>query len=502
MDLAGYRQAVIHLAWLRDDQVQHLLFGMVELRPIEFPAATGCLPKTRPAVPGGNKELRYRRCVVPAAEAIQWYKGAAGGGPTLVPHDDTELVSGPFIQEPPWPHCLVSSELPFAPDWMNVSRIHYLFRQAALSPWVSRIIQNKQNSETLQEWLNFDIVDVYREYQGAMCLVAPNPVFRSIERSHLEHPREQSAETVAYKIIARQGQRVSGLRLEISNERLPGRMSPVVRTFAEEAIEVVDFPVEVYKEGRSVTDPHRGLLHWQEPYPIIRSIRTRMGLIHSRKKIKVPARSRQRPAYEYVVDEVETLGEGGRATEPDDSFTRLLDGESRRARRKAAKEYDQKWFFRAPGDAVQYVRQIIGSARSAVLIVDPFFAGVELLEFGHAIQRHEVRLRILTSGKAFRRVDYGDTHEKSEAELDAILNATFVGYSTKPDIRILGNRSSIHDRFLVVDGHIWLSGNSLNAIGDRAGMIVKLPDPEPVIASLEAIWRTARPLAADRTVAR
>ena len=42
MESSGYRQAVIHIAWFRDDQVRHLLFGMVELRPNEFPDADGC----------------------------------------------------------------------------------------------------------------------------------------------------------------------------------------------------------------------------------------------------------------------------------------------------------------------------------------------------------------------------------------------------------------------------------------------------------------------------
>ena len=64
------------------------------------------------------------------------------------------------------------------------------------------------------EWLNFDLVDAYPEYQGAICLIAPNPLFRSIERTHVEQATGEYAETVAYKLVARQGQRLNGLRLE------------------------------------------------------------------------------------------------------------------------------------------------------------------------------------------------------------------------------------------------------------------------------------------------
>jgi len=48
----------------------------------------------------------------------------------------------------------------------------------------------------------------------------------------------------------------------------------------------------------------------------------------------------------------------------------------------------------------------------------------------------------------------------------------------------------LHDRFLVVDGAVWFSGNSLNAIGQRESLIIKLPNPEPVIARLSNIFRT------------
>jgi hypothetical protein len=46
----------------------------------------------------------------------------------------------------------------------------------------------------------------------------------------------------------------------------------------------------------------------------------------------------------------------------------------------------------------------------------------------------------------------------------------------------------LHDRFLVVDGAVWFSGNSLNAIGQRESIIIKLPDPGAVVARLDALF--------------
>jgi hypothetical protein len=46
----------------------------------------------------------------------------------------------------------------------------------------------------------------------------------------------------------------------------------------------------------------------------------------------------------------------------------------------------------------------------------------------------------------------------------------------------------LHDRFIVVDGAAWFSGNSLNAIGQRESLVIKLPDPASVIARLNELF--------------
>ena len=501
MDLNGYRQGVIHLAWFRDDRTRFLLFGMVQLLPNEFPDATGCLPMSFRTEPQSRKYLHYRRFVGSAAGAVDWYQKAASGNPVTLPCDPSHrtpgdgamLESGEFLQEPPWPHLVTSKDLSFAPDWMAGSRTHFLIRKDPIPPSVSDTIQVDENRSVLKEWLSFDVVDAYRDYQGSICLLAPNPVFRTIERSHLERPHPHSAETVAYKIVTRQGQRPNGLTIEVVNERPRGRMSSVFHMYHDEAIAVLDFPAEVYREGRAISHHQHGLLDWHEPFPLVRSIRMKMELIQSRRRVTVPGRGRRLPAYEYEVDQIgneKTLTSIGGSS---DVVSRLVDGDTRRSRREAGKTYDQMWFYRSHHDATQYVRKIIGSAEANVLIVDPYFAGRELLAFGYAIRQRDVPLRILTSTGAVDELSNGSTYT-SGSLLSEILNTMFKDSSVSPEIRVLTDPAAIHDRFLAVDGNVWLSGNSLNTIGERAGMIIRLPDPAPVVERLEAFWRAARPL--------
>ena len=382
LDLSAYGQAVIHLAWYRNDEIYHVLFGMVELRPSELPRALGCCMKSFRVGNKGKKYFYYKRFALSVSDAIGWYEGVVHG--RLKFPDDTddsvsaqeiELHGGPFFREPPWPGLVVSNELVFAPDWMHGSNAHFCFSRSVVLPEIAEAIAGKKNARRLEEWLNFDIALAYPEYQGAICLVAPNPLFRTIDKSHVEQQEPGAGESVAFKVVARAGQRMDGLRLEVVNERLRGRMTPMDHEFADEAIVQFDFPAEIYKEGQSVTHPQHGLLSWHDPSTLLRKIKVGTEIPRRRKNVKVPSGGRRWPEYEFTVDEVENAGDISVGDFVDDSgvISRLVEAENRRSRRRVAEQHDQKWFYRTPGDAAEFVRGKIGGARKSILIVDPYF---------------------------------------------------------------------------------------------------------------------------------
>ena len=285
---------------------------------------------------------------------------------------------------------------------------------------------------------------------------------------------------MAYKLVARQGQRLNGLRLEIVNERLRGRMTPLVHEFDDDAIVVLDFPAKIYKEERSITHPDYGLIYWHEPLPVLRAIHIGMELQRRRKRVQVPADG-DRPGYKYEVNEVENAEDFIIDDKSEDAIdSRLIQAKMRRSRRQAAKDYDQRSFYQESREAAQYVRQKISNARDTVLIVDPYFTSRELLAFGGAISRREVHLRILTSTEEIDKI--------AGNQLLTLMNNIFKNHSPAPEIHIMTGTPSVHDRFLVVDGTVWLLGNSLHTIGERAGVINKPPDPESVIEFIEDFW--------------
>ena len=220
MDFRAYGQAVIHLAWYRNDKICHLLFGMLELRPCELPRALGCCMKSSRVGNKGKRYVHYERFAVSVSHAIGWYEGVLGGclifpsdADASEPAQKIDLHGGPFVQEPQWPGLVASNDLVFAPDWMHGSNAHFLFPSQVVSSEIVEAVTNEKTRAKLEEWLNFDIASAYSDYQGSICLVAPNPLFRTIDKSHLEYPDSGAEESVAFKVVARAGQRLNGLRL-------------------------------------------------------------------------------------------------------------------------------------------------------------------------------------------------------------------------------------------------------------------------------------------------
>lgn len=500
MNIGGYGQALIHLAWYRNDKTCYLLFGMVELRPNELPPALGCSTKNH-RQGKGRKYVHYVRISISVDRAIDWYKAAVDG--SLVFPEDRKypasgtkgaLHGGPFVQDPCWPEFVTSNNLVFAPDWMHGSRAHFLFPKSVLSPEIIEFITHEKIRTKLREWLNFDIASVYSDYQGSVCLIAPNPLYRSIKKSHLEQPKDGFAESVAFKVVSRSGQKPDGLRLVLINERLRGRTTPMVHEFDERAIVKFDLREEIYKEGMTISHPEHGLLEWHEPLPLIRKIHTEMALRSRKKSVRVPSAGRRWPDYEYSVDEFVEAGSfvTGDPMHEQEVISRLSEADCRRTRHKAGKDYDQEWFYRVPADAAEYIRNKIGKARRKIIIVDPYFTHIGLLAFGHATRWPSVDFRILTSAENLKQSTEDDRVEDNGSILERTLDEAFRDVPVKPEIRVLlGKSSPIHDRFLVIDDEVWLSGNSLATLGERAGIIVRLPEPESVILRLGSFWNSS-----------
>lgn len=145
------------------------------------------------------------------------------------------------------------------------------------------------------------------------------------------------------------------------------------------------------------------------------------------------------------------------------------------------------------------------------MIADPYLAGLQLGQFLYAVNPETVSVTLLTSGLAFKTMKQNASNigfwtrvkeklglhsrKQEPSKIDDFNNRLAqLGKDTKVTAKTYVLQSSIlHDRFLVIDDAVWFLGNSLNTLGDKASLLVKLPNPDEVIGQIEDMLQQAMP---------
>jgi hypothetical protein len=438
---------------------------------------------------------------------LTWYRDAFEGrlrtpvdpDAPSIPGDNEPIETPDYGQEPPSPHLVVGGDVPFLADWQGVPRVHQLVPLGGATPEITNLLADDRIGPWLQERVFFDLA-AYPEWHGGILLVAPNPLFRRIERRRLPADNHLPERTLV-RLHLRSGSSPKGLRLILWDKRRDAVGRLVEMPIAAPWL-VVEHPYPVEMEGLAVVCEKRGLLHWEAPAAYISQVVVRLSVLTAEKQVVVPPTSSQSEE-QYRVKEVfdhevstkpVVIGVGSRDR---DIGRRLSEMRRLRRQRSQVQEFDQKWFHGNQAEAAAFIRRLVGRAQKSVMIVDPYFAGRELVRFAHATTRPDVRIGILTSAMVLRHTKdaFDPTREAGEGLLAASRSFDRQRLRGQLDIRVMpGDTPPIHDRFLVVDSDAWLSGNSLNEIGQRAGMILRIPDPLPVVAQLEALFAAAEPL--------
>jgi hypothetical protein len=253
---------------------------------------------------------------------------------------------------------------------------------------------------------------------------------------------------------------------------------------------VTEAPAQIRTSGYMLAHSQRGLIGFQPPVPFVRAVGIRMET-QSRRVLLQTRDSKKKDAGVKTYE----IGEFARATDslvgdvtpPMTPHARYYEAVERRSVSRQARLHDQRW-INDVATARRFLRATIGSARQEVFVADSFFSAEELSGYLHFVHRLNVRLKVLTSRDAF-----GNSQERPGALLRMKQNLTAFlkrGF-TDVDVRVMRNKEGdpiLHDRFLAVDSAVWFSGNSFNAIGQRESMIVKLPNPAPVIKRLYELF--------------
>jgi len=520
-----------------------LLFGSVSIIARDRPRPSG--PSSFDSFKvgkGRNGKVFVRRMVLQVGEALDWYRSEPSKKLlTPVPSDaedvDEQLDGKPltptqFVDDPEWPKLGVPTgsdslfsaggpgdPAPFVGGGSGSARIHRRFGNGAE---FESVTADPEAVRFLKRRLHVDLAD-YSEYLGGLALIVPDPILRGIQ--HYVIPGgEDKPEQLIYRLIPRAGQSVASLSLTILERR-----SNLLSRF--ETVEVPDdglvvaprmLPIEA--SGYVITDPRLGVLAYQTPLPFLRHFNVSVGVANRRVKVAAPKTDSSRAAdasyevMEYAQDRLIGAGE----TVPPLNLNRVFAAEARRERKTQARRYEQTWI--EDGDrnaALEFVRGRIGRARTSVVVADPYFGARQTVQFLQAVSRIDVALTILTSKWAFQgpSADGHDSGERDDdltaaiaTELSGPPGATKSSTETRRlnefsnamvtfDERgiknvsalVLVGRVPLHDRFLIVDNTVWFLGNSLNALGVRASLILQVPDGEPIIDRVSRMKAGAMP---------
>ncbi|OKP19927.1 VPA1262 family N-terminal domain-containing protein [Serratia fonticola] len=526
----GFEHALVHVAVVvppnstSERPPLRLLFASVWL------LASGRQVPLRPPKPyikKFNKEgaIAVDRIVMTAEEAIQWYRSASEELRTPAPldgfrenSDSKPLSVGRLSDFPSWPVLGVPMEsedialkserssLPFR----NLGIIRYSRRISDGQEWPNFLDTtgpSKRSQEAFQFLEHHMHVDFreYPEYLGGMVLAVPDCDVHSVRQ--FVDPKEDGSESLFIHVRPYPGRKLQNLSLT-SMEGQEGMLTSFDTVpIPEDGLVVIERPSSIHGAGLVLTHTERGVLLQTPMRQFIRQMNMRTEVVERRFKVTAPETDKKKsPANDYFTEK-KTLASSqilGEAPNTTNAFQRLLDAKNERLLNYSAQLYDQTWFTADQRkEALEHIREKLKHARSSIFIADPYFSANQISQYLFAIERDEIKIQILTSSSAFKQIKEAEAgiEPDSEVVLDThqtlLQNLTIfhARHKNRIEIKIANTENSLfHDRFIAIDGRVWMIGSSLNSIGIRPTLTMRIPHGEKILGHLLRLYNNALPL--------
>lgn len=509
-----YSGAVIRLATQQRQRGQagRLLFATVSLlphgRPLPPPMEG---PPHRCAVGKTSETVFFRRALLTVQDAVDWYCSlGCGDDKTPIPskpeerskYDGIRIEAASLMDSPSWPHLGLpmgegmfafhagrSHPAPFIGN--SPSRIH---RRFGSQEGFDAMLADDAVVAFVARRLHVDL-RLYGEYLGSVALIVPDPVIKQIDHFMIPASADKG-ERIFYRFVPRASASLASLKLTTFDEQEHLLTDLSTHEIPHDGILDIDKGDCIGAYGYAVTHPEHGVLAYSPPYPFVRQIGLNMNpVLGSGTTVSVPTgEAINSPRMEYQAarrsSPLATQSLIGDEARIPNAAGRIAAAAARREKIASAKQYGQRWFSDGSREeAMRFIQGELRQAKTRVIIADPYLAGLQLGQFLYAVNSETTSVTLLTSGLAFKpkaqeRSKIDDFSQRlAQLEKDAKLIAkTYVLQS-----------AVLHDRFLLIDNAVWFLGNSLNTLGDKASLIVKLPNPDEVTGQIEGMLNKAIP---------
>nr|WP_295933015.1 VPA1262 family N-terminal domain-containing protein [uncultured Dyadobacter sp.] len=164
--------------------------------------------------------------------------------------------------------------------------------------------------------------------------------------------------------------------------------------------------------------------------------------------------------------------------------------------------------------AKETIRELLNGARKRCMILDPYFGAADML-YIYQIENISLTVRVISSA-AYLNERPRSPQPPEPPGWRGLLQRLWIAWRGKPantaktymenlfgqlteyaaamplqkiECRVLrGEKSPLHDRFVVIDDEVYLLGSSLNEFGSRTTTISRVPAPGELIDQAEAWW--------------
>lgn len=522
--LESFDYAVVRIAVLippKSDQTERpplrLLYASVWLLPPgrEIPSK-----RHEAAIKRFKKEkggIAVDRIVMRAEDAINWYRSSFEIFTTPIPFQDSQDSDGipldvaslddfprwPLLGVPMQSESLTGSSERSSVPFRNIGITRYSRRISGNQSWPEFLTPNGRGDNAdeafkfLERHMHVDLRE-YPEYLGGLTLAVPDLDVHSV-RQFIE-PKNEGSESLYFHLKPHPGQTLQHLNLTVFEGQEGMLTSFQTLKVPEDGLIEIKRPTAIDTAGLVLAHEQRGVLLQTPMRSFLRQMHLTTEVVERRVSVTVPQNEGKRSPADQYHTEKKTLASAQTYGDPQnnsDAFKRLTEARNERNLNHSARLYDQTWFGTGQRKAaLDHIRAKIRNARVSVFIADPYFGATQIVQYLFALERDDIKVKILTSDYAFSKPKTSEGDEKSAtlagddlSALETNIEKFRILHSNPLEIKIARTiETYFHDRFIAVDGRVWMLGSSLNSIGVRPTLIMRIPHGEKVLDYLSHLF--------------
>lgn len=330
----------------------------------------------------------------------------------------------------------------------------------------------KAISQLTNDWLGFDIWSK-PEHIGNIYFIASNPFLRTTEFTLSTNPpgifyflktRKEVNQTFYLRILDKHGDNIAfDKKFEV--KKLRG---------------LLELPHEPQLVEVWIYDKSENLIDLYGPFSFLRSIQMDVGVKQADLQVNMQKGNSEAKMMVEKFSYHDSIEIGAKKEFNQERYFKEAEETRQSVKNREQKDFiflkggvDQNERSKIREEAKEVIRELLNKAKYRCIICDPFFTPSDLIEFAFYVKNTSVDLKILGAKEHIC---------KSQAkELLKVIEE----YNEKPfqniQCRILrGDKSILHDRFIISDRNVWFLGTSLNSIGSKATCIGRVPESDNI----------------------